>query len=125
MNSKADDAHRLQEIADRFHDDRMPQADAWSAVIDVVAGRLGCGRVSLWKFEGERSSVSLHCIASKATGGVLETGGHRLTAADAGSLRAIVNKLAMLMVRGGDRCLWDSPSLPLREFELAQGAPSR
>lgn len=195
MHAKANDAHRLQEIADRFYDDRISQADAWSAVIDVVADRLGCSRVSLWKFEGERPSLSLLCIASKVAGGVLETGGRQLTAAefgdyfnaliergvyasddtlsdpvlqpmrhpyllasgilsmldaafvvngrafgmvcceetagqrrwtaaDSGSLRAIVNKLAMLMVRGGDRCLWDSPSLPLREFEPAQRAPS-
>lgn len=195
MDSKVDDAHRLQEISDGFYDDGMSHADACSAVIDVIAGRLGCSRVSLWKFEGEGPALSLFCFASKVTGDALETSEHRLakgefrdyfnaliergvyasddamsdpvlhpmrrpyllangivsmldaafvvnarafgmicceetatrrrwTTGDAASLRAIVNKLAMLMVRSGDRCLWDSPSLPLRELGLAQRAPS-
>ncbi|MEO8079612.1 MAG: hypothetical protein ABI641_03725 [Caldimonas sp.] len=53
-----------------------------------------------------------------------ETGEQRHWAAsDIASLRAIVNKLALLMATADDHALWGSPSLPLRELRSAQPAP--
>ncbi len=53
-----------------------------------------------------------------------ETGEQRhWTASDIASLRAIVNKLALLMATADDHALWGSPSLPLRELRSALPAP--
>jgi len=185
MNREADDAARLQDITATFYGGGMSRDEARSAVIDVVRDRLGCQRVSLWKFEGTPGSLSLLCFASKGDGGELDTSERRLhetqyrdyfnaliergvfvapdamgepalrpmreaylvanrilsmldaaftlngraygmicceetraprlwKSTDVAALRAIVNKLALLMSGADDPVLWATPSLPLR-----------
>jgi hypothetical protein len=47
-------------------------------VIDVVLARIGCDRVSMWKFEGGPGRLNLLCFASKTAGGALDTTERRL-----------------------------------------------
>lgn len=185
MNRNASDAALLQGITATFYDGGMSRDEARSAVIDVVLRRIGCQRVSLWKFEGADGALSLLCFASKRAGGPLDTSeqwleqaeyrayfnhliergtfvaddamsdpalqpmrdtylgvNHVLSLLDAAftlngraygmicceetarrrswrpvesaALRAIVNKLALLMSGADDPVLWATPSLPLR-----------
>jgi GAF domain-containing protein len=150
----------------------------------VIFGRLGCARVSLWRFDGTAPNLRLLCIASRSRGEPLDTVEHELnepeyrdyfnaivegsvhvcndtladarlapmlqnflrpnrvralldaavlvngrafgmvcceevdaprawSAGDAAALRAIVNKLALLLAGAGDPALWRSPSLPM------------
>lgn len=63
----------LQDVSAAFYGGKITRDAARSAVIDVIAGRLNCSRVSLWRFEGEPGDLHLLCFASKRTGGALET----------------------------------------------------
>lgn len=63
----------LQDISAAFYAGKTSRDAARSAVIDVIAGRLQCSRVSLWRFEGEPGDLRLLCFASKRSGAALET----------------------------------------------------
>ena len=64
---------RLHEIAATFYAGTRSRDEARSDVIDVIAGRLQCSRVSLWRFDGAPGALRLLCLASKATGAALVT----------------------------------------------------
>jgi GAF domain-containing protein len=72
------DTPRLQEILSQFYAGRISRNEARSAVIDVVLARLGCARVSMWKFDGDQGDLNLLCFASKSAGGALDVTEHRL-----------------------------------------------
>ena len=78
MNPEAETSARLQDILATLYAGRTSRDEARSAVTDVVRERLGCQRVSLWKFEGTPGSLSLLCFASKRLGGELDTSERRL-----------------------------------------------
>jgi len=46
--------------------------------MDVVLTRIGCQRVSMWKFEGEPGHLSLLCFAAKTADGELDFSEKRL-----------------------------------------------
>jgi GAF domain len=184
MTPQAEDSARLQELLGEMYAERAARAETLSAVLDVVLARLGCARVSMWKFEGAGERLTLCCVASKTAQGVFDTSERRLQraefidyfnslvdagtyvsldapndpalapmrenyvvannvvsmldaafvlnnrtfgmvcceepyprqwkAGDAVALRAIVNKLALLMWNAPDAVLLKTPSLPLR-----------
>ena len=73
MSPAMQDANRLQEIAAAFYGGRIDRDAARSRVADVVFDRLGCDRVSLWKFDRHDAGLRLLCFASKVRGGELDT----------------------------------------------------
>src|SRR5450755_3954039 len=68
MNAPEQDAARLQEITGLFYAGRITRDEARSSVIDVVLARIGCARVSLWKFDAHEGELTLLCFASKVAG---------------------------------------------------------
>lgn len=82
MSAQLEDSFRLQKIASDFYEGRCARDAARSAVIDLIFERLGCARISLWKFQGAGSDLSLMCFASKIAGGPLDTTERHLAASD-------------------------------------------
>ena len=82
MGAQLEDSFRLQKIASDFYDGTLSRDAARSAVIDVVFDRLGCARVSLWKFQDDDGDLSLMGFASKRSGGTLDTTVQRLAASE-------------------------------------------
>jgi GAF domain-containing protein len=78
MSPQDADAARLGEILGTFYAGRIERNACRSAVIDVVLARMGCQRVSMWKFEGVPDRLNLLCFASKTGGGPLDTTERRL-----------------------------------------------
>jgi len=78
MVRELDDGPRLQQIASVFFAGSMSRDEARAAVMDVVFERIGCSRVSFWKFERTEGELSLLCFASRTVGGPLETDARRL-----------------------------------------------
>ncbi|MGZ5131523.1 MAG: GAF domain-containing protein [Caldimonas sp.] len=78
MTPQEQDARKLHEILGRFYAGRIDRNQARSSVIDVVLERIGCSRVSLWKFDGDEADLSLLCFASKVAGGELDVTERRL-----------------------------------------------
>ena len=78
MSPQDADAARLGEILGAFYAGRIDRNAARSGVIDVVLARIGCQRVSMWKFEGPPGRLDLLCFASKTAGGALDTTERRL-----------------------------------------------
>jgi GAF domain-containing protein len=72
------DAPRLQELLGQFYAGRIDRNAARQGVIDIVMARIGCARVSMWKFDGAAGDLSLLCFASKAAGGELDLTERRL-----------------------------------------------
>ncbi|MEP7302094.1 MAG: GAF domain-containing protein [Caldimonas sp.] len=72
------DARRLQALLSEFYTGRIDRNAARSGVIDIVSARVGCARVSMWKFAGVEGDLQLLCFASKSVGGELDTGERRL-----------------------------------------------
>lgn len=68
----------MQEILSRFYAGRIDRDAARSGVIEVVQTRIGCARVSLWKFEGTEGDLNLLCFAARSAGGELEVTERRL-----------------------------------------------
>ena len=81
MTPQDQDARQLQEILGEFYAGRRDRNACRSAVIDVVLARMGCQRVSMWKFEGGAGRLNLLCFASKTAGGELDTTERRLAQA--------------------------------------------
>ena len=82
MTSQATDASRLQDINAAFVVGKLSRNEARAAVIAVIFDRIGCSRVSLWRFDGEPGALSLLCFASQVAGGALDTQERRLAAAE-------------------------------------------
>jgi GAF domain len=82
MNRQANDASRLQDINAAFVAGKMSRNEGREAVIRLILDRIGCSRVSLWRFDGEPGALSLLCFASQAEGGALDTQERRLTMAE-------------------------------------------
>jgi|GEM_PF-1068836 len=78
MTSQVRVSERLQEILSVFYAGRTTRDETRSAVLDVILDRMGCARVSLWKFNGDGDESSLLCFASKGGGGALDTSERRL-----------------------------------------------
>ncbi len=73
MGPGMQDAARLQEIATAFYGGAIDRDTARSRVSDLVLARIGCARVSLWKFDDQGPQLRLLCFASKEAGGPLDT----------------------------------------------------
>ena len=82
MTPQEADAARLQEILGEFYAHRIDRNTCRAAVIDVVLARIGCDRVSMWKFEGGPGRLNLLCFAAKTAGGPLDTTERRLAQAE-------------------------------------------
>ena len=82
MTPHANDASRLQDISSAFGAGKVSRNEARSAVIQLIFDRIGCSRVSLWRFDGEPEALRLLCFASRAVGGELDTQEQRLTATE-------------------------------------------
>jgi len=78
MIAHEQDAARLQKILSRFYAGQSSRDEARDGVLDVVLERIGCDRVSLWKFDGADGELTLLCFASKRAGGRLDTSESRL-----------------------------------------------
>jgi len=78
MSSQELDSARLQETLGEFYAGRIDRLAVRSAVMDIVLERIGCQRVSMWKFEGEPGNLSLLCFASKTAAGELDFSESRL-----------------------------------------------
>ena len=78
MTPPDQDAPRLQEILSQFYAGRIDRNAARSGVIDVVQTRIGCARVSMWKFEGAEGDLNLLCFAARSAGGELDVTERRL-----------------------------------------------
>jgi len=78
MTPQDRDARQLQEHLREFYAGHIDRHAVRSAVMDVVLARIGCQRVSLWKFEGAPGQLSLLCFAAKTAGGELDFGETRL-----------------------------------------------
>ena len=74
---------KLHDIGSTFYTGKIERDAARSAVIDAIVAKLGCTRVSLWRFDsGARGGLSLLCFASKRSGGELVTTEARLDEAE-------------------------------------------
>jgi GAF domain-containing protein len=82
MTPQAHDASRLQDISSAFVVGKISRNEARSAVIQLIFDRIGCSRVSLWRFDGGPGDLSLLCFASRAVGEALDTRERRLTATE-------------------------------------------
>ena len=78
MTPQDQDAPRLQEILSQFYAGRIDRNEARTSVIDVVLVRIGCARVSMWKFDGAEGDLNLLCFAAKTAGGELDVTERRL-----------------------------------------------
>jgi len=78
MTPQNQDVRQLQDILGEFYAGRRDRNACRSAVIDVFLARMGCQRVSMWKFEGGAGRLNLLCFASKTAGGELDTTEQRL-----------------------------------------------
>ncbi len=72
MTPQDQDVFRLQELLSQFYAGRIDRNAARSGVIDIVMARIGCARVSMWKFDGHAGELSMLCFAAKAAGGELD-----------------------------------------------------
>ena len=78
MPSLDPDTPRLQELLGRFYAGVIDRNEVRGAVIDVVLARIGCARVSMWKFDGVEGDLNLLCFAAKTGGGELDVTERRL-----------------------------------------------
>jgi GAF domain-containing protein len=78
MTPQEHDTLRLQEILGEFYAGRIDRNACRSGVLDLVLARMGCSRVSMWKFEGTVVDLNLLCFVSKTAGGELDTSERRL-----------------------------------------------
>ena len=78
MTPPDQDAPRLQELLSQFYAGRIARNEVRAGVIDVVLARIGCARVSMWKFEGAEGDLDLLCFAAKTAGGELDVTERRL-----------------------------------------------
>jgi len=78
MTPQDQDARQLQEYLGEFYAGRMDRLAVRSVVMDVVLTRIGCQRVSMWKFEGDPGHLSLLCFAAKTANGELDFSEKRL-----------------------------------------------
>jgi len=78
MSPQELDGARLQETLGEFYAGRIDRLAVRTAVMDVILARIGCRRVSMWKFEGAPGRLSLLCFAAKTAGGELDSGETRL-----------------------------------------------
>jgi hypothetical protein len=115
MGAQLEDSFRLQKIANDFYEARISRDEARSAVIDVVFDRLHCSRVSLWKFQGLGTDLSLMCFASKVAGGRLDTTPSHLVAAE---YRDYFNAIIERGTYVGADTMNDPALQPMREHYL-------
>ena len=78
MSPQELDGARIQETLGEFYAGRIDRRAVRSGVMDVILARIGCQRVSMWKFEGAPGRLSLLCFAAKTAGGELDAGETRL-----------------------------------------------
>ncbi|KNZ33048.1 MAG: hypothetical protein AD742_08775 [Methylibium sp. NZG] len=116
MTARAHDATRLQEISSAFVAGKFSRDDARSAVIQVIFDRIGCSRVSLWRFDGEPGALNLLCFASRAVGGELDTRERRLSSAE---FRDYFNELVSSGMYVANDAQADPLLQPMRENYLA------
>jgi GAF domain-containing protein len=115
MKAPVPDAARLHDISSAFVAGKISRNEARSAVIQVIFDRIGCSRVSLWRFDGEPGQLSLLCFASRTVGGELDTRERRLTAAE---YRDYFNALIHTGVYVGHDAQSDPHLQPMRQSYL-------
>ena len=115
MSAQLRDATRLQEISSAFVAGKISRDEARSAVIQLIFERIGCSRVSLWRFDGEPGALHLLCFAACAVGGALDTRERRLTSAEYGDY---FNALIATGMYVSDDAQADAPLQPMRDSYL-------
>ena len=78
MTPQQQDTGQVQELLGAFYAGRIDRTAVRASVMDVILARLGCQRVSMWKFESSAGRLDLLCFASKTVGGELDTRERRL-----------------------------------------------
>lgn len=78
MPQQEQDTGQIQELLGAFYAGRIDRNEVRSSVMDVILARMGCQRVSMWKFEGGAGRLNLLCFASKTAGGEIDTRERRL-----------------------------------------------
>ena len=78
MTPQEQDTGQVQELLGAFYAGRIDRNAVRASVMDVILARIGCQRVSMWKFEGGAGRLNLLCFASKTVGGELDTRERRL-----------------------------------------------
>ena len=78
MTPQEQDTGQVQELLGAFYTGRIDRNAVRSSVMDVILARMGCQRVSMWKFEGGAGRLDLLCFASKTAGGELDSRERRL-----------------------------------------------
>jgi len=78
MTPQQQDTGQVQELLGAFYAGRIDRNAARASVLDVILARIGCQRVSMWKFESIAGRLDLLCFASKTVGGELDTRERRL-----------------------------------------------
>ena len=78
MPPQEQDTGQIQELLGAFFAGRIDRNAVRSSVMDVILARMGCQRVSMWKFEGGAGRLNLLCFASKTAGGEIDTRERRL-----------------------------------------------
>ena len=109
------DAPRLQELLSQFYAGRIDRNAARLGVIDIVMARIGCARVSMWKFDGTAGDLNLLCFASKTAGGELDVTERRLAQ---GEYREYFNALIERGVFVSADAMNDPALQPMRESYL-------
>ncbi len=115
MSPQEQDASRLQEILGEFYAGRTDRNRARSAVLDLVLARIGCRRVSLWKFDGVGGDLKLLCFAAKTAGGELDTTERRMTQSE---YRAYFNALIERGTYVSSDAMNDPALQPMRDSYL-------
>ena len=85
MTPQEQDTARVQELLGAFYAGRIDRHAVRDSVMDVILARIGCQRVSMWKFESSAGRLDLLCFASKTVGGELDTRERRLCRASTAS----------------------------------------
>jgi GAF domain-containing protein len=122
MTSKLAGLAGLEQISAAFYAGTCSRDDARAAVIDVITRRLGCSRVSLWRFDGRPGALQLFCIASKVAGGELVTTERCLPETE---YRAYFDELVRTGMYVSNDAMGDEKLQPMREkYLLANGVLS-
>ena len=115
MSQQELDGARLQETLGEFYAGRIDRPAVRSAVMEVVLARIGCQRVSMWKFEGTPGRLSLLCFAAKTASGKVDFSETRLAQSE---YRDYFNALIERGIYVSGDAL-DTPALqPMRESYL-------
>ena len=118
MARQAADSTRLHDILGAFHAGATTRAETHAGVLDLILERIGCTRVTMWRFDEHDGELTLLRFASKTAGAPLDTGEQRLRPRDYDAYYAA---LAERGVHASSDALADPLLAPLRTPYLVPG----